>query len=682
MIFNRLEMQNFKSHKNTTINLGQGTTLILGENGAGKSTILEAISYALYKTYTGKAEEIIRQTTQTPNPKMMIRLTFTHNGNTYTVERTRQYNKSQSKIYNESMITIAEGESTVNKTIQEILAMDNSTFLNAIYIKQGEISDLITKTPSERKKIIGKLIKIDDLEKAYNNSKTIIQHYQNRKDSLEKIIKDKEELQKKSEKTETEKHRLERQITTLEDKIRKQKKRIDEATIESNKHEQAKNEILKIEMRIKHETQDLNQLKREKDTAEKKLQKTQEEMRNFLDEIYSKLEKDHNITERNISKLNKILDDETNSMLFQIDERQGTINDCEARFALAIQEIESIQKSIKELEKDGGSCPLCNAELTQEQKNKLIRKNNETIQIKQIEKAELNKRIIKLKDDVRELQKQRNRLETIYESILLKDNYSRLNILQNTIIENETIIKHKEDDIKTKKQRISSLKMELEGIGYEEDKGRTILLKKMNDEMLEDVEELAKSRTTLEWTNKQMHELEEEIKENNKNIDESKSLGEYIGLLEDFRTSYGKDGIQKELRMHFIPLIRKHMKDFFDKFHFNYDDVGLDEDYNIILSNGDMHVGLNMVSGGEQVAVALALRLGIAQALSNTRIESIMLDEPTIHLDSYRRQELVNVMNGMSSIPQMIIVTHDDELMNISDKNILVKKVDGVSSVL
>ena len=69
------------------------------------------------------------------------------------------------------------------------------------------------------------------------------------------------------------------------------------------------------------------------------------------------------------------------------------------------------------------------------------------------------------------------------------------------------------------------------------------------------------------------------------------------------------------------------------------------------------------------------------QAMSKGNIETILLDEPTIHLDSYRRQELISVLRSMSVIPQMLIVTHDDELENAADTLIRVIKEDGISNV-
>ena len=48
MIFNNLKLKNFKSHVNSSINFEKGVTLVLGENGAGKSSIFEAITFALF----------------------------------------------------------------------------------------------------------------------------------------------------------------------------------------------------------------------------------------------------------------------------------------------------------------------------------------------------------------------------------------------------------------------------------------------------------------------------------------------------------------------------------------------------------------------------------------------------------------------------------------------------------
>ena len=64
MIFTKLTLNNFKSYGHEVIKFGDGITVIVGENGAGKSTILEAISFALFKQHTSKKiEDLVRNGT-------------------------------------------------------------------------------------------------------------------------------------------------------------------------------------------------------------------------------------------------------------------------------------------------------------------------------------------------------------------------------------------------------------------------------------------------------------------------------------------------------------------------------------------------------------------------------------------------------------------------------------------
>ena len=81
MIFTKLELENFKSHKKTSIDFNSGISLIIGENGAGKSTIFEAISFALYKKYTGdKIDDLVRTNKDIENVPMTVRLSFISGG--------------------------------------------------------------------------------------------------------------------------------------------------------------------------------------------------------------------------------------------------------------------------------------------------------------------------------------------------------------------------------------------------------------------------------------------------------------------------------------------------------------------------------------------------------------------------------------------------------------------------
>ncbi|WP_054834939.1 AAA family ATPase [Methanobrevibacter arboriphilus] len=189
MIFTKLTLKNFKSHKDSVIDFKPGISIIVGENGAGKSSILDGISFALFKQFNGKINDLVRITKNKNSHELMsVSLEFISNGKEYIVNRTRGSTSKAELIVKDSdggSTRISSGDSSVNNEIQTILEMDGELFLNAIYIQQGEIANLISKTPSEKKKLIGRLLGVESLEKAWKNSLPLINIYENQKSELD-----------------------------------------------------------------------------------------------------------------------------------------------------------------------------------------------------------------------------------------------------------------------------------------------------------------------------------------------------------------------------------------------------------------------------------------------------------------------------------------------------------------
>ena len=78
------------------------------------------------------------------------------------------------------------------------------------------------------------------------------------------------------------------------------------------------------------------------------------------------------------------------------------------------------------------------------------------------------------------------------------------------------------------------------------------------------------------------------------------------------------------------------------------------------------------LSGGEKVAVSLALRMGIAYLMGSSKIDFIVLDEPTSNLDEERRRSFVKIISdvfskGVGPLSQIIIITHDEEIFENSE---------------
>ncbi|ABR54558.1 SMC domain protein [Methanococcus vannielii SB] len=177
MIIKSIKIENFKSHRNTKLQLNKGITTIIGHNGSGKSSIFQAMNFALFSPRGANFK--IDNMMQKGSKSFSIELEFEIRGNSYLVKRKRYQNKTEDKLYINGILNV-ESSSEVNKKIEEILELDNSIFSNAVYIKQGEIANLIQMTSGDRKEVIGKLLGIERYEKVYEKINIIKKAYEER----------------------------------------------------------------------------------------------------------------------------------------------------------------------------------------------------------------------------------------------------------------------------------------------------------------------------------------------------------------------------------------------------------------------------------------------------------------------------------------------------------------------
>lgn len=914
MIFTKLRLNNFKSHQNTVIKFDKGISVIVGENGAGKSTILEAISFVLFKQHTAKKiDDLVRNNAQT----MFVELEFISNGRQYKIIREKK-SSLKSAIYKKTSLDgeyvhICTGDKEVSSEIRQILDIDSDLFLNAIYIRQGEIAELVDKTPAEKKQLIAKLLGIDSLEKAWKNLLPFITDYENQLSELKGKLHNSDELKEEygrkhdeldslkqrghelesqitevnelrseiaeSKRTmEREKEIYETQVKNLEveektfakldndkksvqdnlDKIRDAEEKIErlekyvskldvyldfeksvisiqnlkkeEKEIEDkldsiasqkeivaskkedyNKFLASDEEITKLDnQKVSFEKELAAMAKLEKD--KKDLLKEIEDERNDIEDFFSRSKDkldDNGLNQDTLAEIDDFnhLENATNDFLDEISSKIKDLGDDiinkNEEIVVFKQNIKACEKPLEELDEVDNKCPVCQSDISLakkkqlinqynsdiEENNKLISeyeenvrllsKNKESFEDKHEKLLELSKNIIEYKQKFNHLQSELVKLNEIDEGLESKeyisnklgelilviagkkeeraanqasyDEYNKakgalevlgseteaqynLKQVKNEIDNHVTNIKlaidqdpHLTGDISTLElqDRIADLKQkneefnQLKGFvqnknslmtqldsvkedmgvsinqidiiqnkikasAYDAEKYEQIIVRSemydrrfntFNDELSE-----IKGRARELITN--VKDLKEKIQTADKFMQEYNDISDYINLLNHIRNLYSKNGIQRDLRNISRPLIQKYTKGFFNEFNFNYSDLTLDDEYDVTVYGPEGESSMSMVSGGEKIAIALALRLGITQAMANGELDTILLDEPTIHLDASRRHELINLLKDMSVLPQMIIVTHETQLENAADNLIKVEKENGISRVV
>lgn len=152
----------------------QGLYLITGDTGSGKTTIFDAISYALYGSVNGQNRTIamIRSTFATPDIPTEVELTFEYRGKTYVVKRNPEYERrsrrgdSVTKQIAEATLsmpdgTVVTGQGKVTNAINELLGIDANQFSQIVMIAQGDFQKLLMEDTGKRQDIFRKIFKTD-----------------------------------------------------------------------------------------------------------------------------------------------------------------------------------------------------------------------------------------------------------------------------------------------------------------------------------------------------------------------------------------------------------------------------------------------------------------------------------------------------------------------------------------
>jgi len=174
MIPVKLSLSGFLSYREpVTLDFtGIDLACISGSNGAGKSSLLDAITWALFGQARKRDESIIHTACQ----KAEVTLDFLYENTLYRVHRTNQRGKSttvdffihdpQADKPSQKWKTLSER--TLRDTdalIENTLRLDYDTFINASFFLQGKADQFATQRPADRKRILGSILGLDIWEK-------------------------------------------------------------------------------------------------------------------------------------------------------------------------------------------------------------------------------------------------------------------------------------------------------------------------------------------------------------------------------------------------------------------------------------------------------------------------------------------------------------------------------------
>ncbi len=199
MIPVKLKMRNFMCYRDNVPPLdftGIHLACLSGDNGNGKSAIIDAVTWALWGKARASSDDDLIHATQM---EMEVEYDFSVGGQLYRIIRKRSRPKKKTGAGQPSLeFQISTGNgfrpitgNTISQTqgkIIEILHMDYDTFINSAYLRQGHADDFTRQAPSKRKEVLGNILGLsiyDDLE---DKAKVLARQHESDSAQLENTI--------------------------------------------------------------------------------------------------------------------------------------------------------------------------------------------------------------------------------------------------------------------------------------------------------------------------------------------------------------------------------------------------------------------------------------------------------------------------------------------------------------
>lgn len=260
-----------------------GLFLICGDTGSGKTTIFDAIAFALYDTASGETRkmETLHSDYVETKKSSRVRLLFSHKGKRYQVIRSFNGKRKNEAVLEEAEKEVLTGRKAVNERLKEILGLDYQQFKQISMIAQGEFLNLLLAKSEVRSEIFRKVFDTG----FYKRLAEVLKSKAGTLREEEKLRKEREcqllsglgeEFEKKFGEKDKDWQIPAEVETALEEKIdllREEEKRQKEA---ERKEETNKEEILKAWEQIKNINRDLQQLEQLREILKKERERKQE----------------------------------------------------------------------------------------------------------------------------------------------------------------------------------------------------------------------------------------------------------------------------------------------------------------------------------------------------------------------------------------------------------------------
>jgi exonuclease SbcC len=695
----KIDITNFKAYTKASFRFGEGVNFIYGANGAGKTSLMEAISVALFGSqwvtrWGGRRwSNFLRRGAAWGEVKLYI----SHGGREIVVVRrfSEEGTVSSGTYLAVDGGVVARGDSDVTATLVSKLGLRLDEYAHLLYIRQGELRRILQETD-----YIDSIFRLDEFDK------------------VDEVVKDvHDELRARRERAGGRLEELEKRLPVLRSRLDDLRRRLEEAEKRATELEEASARFREVERRYLELRERHASLAKEREALEKKLEEAAqlalsaekdveqleaelEAVRKAAEELKSlpevgDVEKEYFELRQAVAAAERVPPEvrsydprsleEARRRLEEASRRHGEVK---TRLALLRDVLRLAQRA------EGGRCPVCGSPLS---RDAVQRHELEVLGLEK-EEERLSKLIAQLKAEVGRLEEldrlyhsykphlaldlpsARRRLAELEALYQKKKEAERRRAYLSAQAAREAEVARRLEELKARKaeaerkiqevnQRLGELEAELAAAAeaLKRLEAEYAALKTRHEEYLAARSVAAELRRQIAETEKELTALAGELEKAkadaerlDKALAAARQIRVVLGELKPLMRQTLLKAINEELNAVFLRL--RH-KEAFKSLQL----VETDGRYVIRVNTPTGPIDHGLLSLGEQNLAALSLRVALARALLG-QAPFMMFDEPTEHLDEEHRRKIVELVRGLTSIvPTIIVTSHLGEFEEVAD---------------
>lgn len=371
MKINKLNLRNIRSYDSLSVDFDDGLILVEGDNGAGKSSLLGSIFSGLYLSDVLKymdddvnLDSLVKKGCD----EGMIHIIFSINNDKYEIKwelsvrddgDDRQASTKSCVLTSDAIDDPIEGVRDVQNTVKNTIGMNTESFVNSVYVKQGDITRMVNANGEKRKEIIDGLLGLSKLDTYVERMDKVRLEFGSQKRRLDDLLNEKQNRIDQFDKKKTiveeinklnnEKQELNDKIDDIDSKIESVKEQISDLDDQISQYKDIKKELDNIKEQVKEKKVEKDEYLDKKQEAQSNVEEFNDKLDNLDSEVSDLCDKygiERNTIDNEISALrsdiSELEQDQTRIKDGQIENKESTISRLR-------NEIETITNEIQDL---------------------------------------------------------------------------------------------------------------------------------------------------------------------------------------------------------------------------------------------------------------------------------------------------------------------------------------------